>query len=280
MAELADAPDLGSGAREGMEVRVLSPTPRAEFAGWTEIARRGYGKSIIDLDGGFDVRRVAAFLVLAALVCLAAAGWLAHSLFAPSTPLAAYAVEASQPKSAVGIGGWVINPSPVAIPFAAAPAAASSAPAQDIRPGMFIPPIGGTVVQLFGPTAFTLEPALTYRGVHYAHFHTGIDIDAPAGTPVGASAGGVVVQVGVSDGRFAGYGNYVLIEHPQGYATLYGHLDRVVVVVGQSVRQMQLIGYVGSTGLSTGPHLHFEIRRYGDFLDPIPYLLRKTTPNW
>lgn len=220
--------------------------------------------------------------MLAACVCLAAAAWLAHSLFVHDTVRAAGAADGGRTTAGVGIGSWEINPSPIAIPFAAAPptGAAASAPAQAVRPGMFIPPIGGEVVQLFGPTAFTLEPALTYHGVHYQHFHTGLDIDAPMGTPVGASAPGVVVQVGTADGRFAGYGNYILVEHAQGYATLYGHLDRVVVAVGQTVQQLQLIGYVGSTGLSTGPHLHFEIRRYGDFLDPLPYLLGKTAPQW
>jgi murein DD-endopeptidase MepM/ murein hydrolase activator NlpD len=217
-------------------------------------------------------------LLLAALVCLGVAGWLAHLAFARPGVQTVYAAGHT---GGAGLAGWVINPSPgVQIPFVAAPNPAEPAPAPPPRPGSFAAPIGGLVVQMFGPTSFTLEPGLTYRGVHYQHFHTGIDIDAPAGTAIGSSAAGVVVQVGSADGHMAGYGNYVLVEHPQGYATLYGHLERVAVTVGESVQQMQLIGWVGSTGLSTGPHLHFEIRRYGEFLDPLPYVLGRMTPQF
>lgn len=162
-----------------------------------------------------------------------------------------------------------------AAPIAPAPAGpmmAYSAPSG--RHGSFVPPVGGFVTQAFGPTTVSFEPPFTYHGTAYPHFHSGIDIEAATGTPVGASAAGVVIQVGHSDGRPVGYGNYVLIEHEQGYATLYAHLDRVAVTVGQTVRQLELIGVVGSTGLSTGPHLHFEVRRFGEFEDPLPYLLQ------
>ena len=171
-------------------------------------------------------------------------------------------------------------PPPAAPAPAAAPPMAYSAPAQGIRRGTFIPPVGGYVNQLFGPTDVTFEPPFTYQGVRYPHFHTGIDIDAPMGTPIAAAAAGVVIGVGVSDGSATGYGNYVMIEHPQGYVTLYGHMEQVVVTPGQSVQQLQLIGYVGSTGMSTGPHLHFEIRRFGEFLDPLPYLLGRIRAGW
>ncbi|MFY9615154.1 MAG: M23 family metallopeptidase, partial [Candidatus Dormiibacterota bacterium] len=69
-----------------------------------------------------------------------------------------------------------------------------------------------------------------------------------------------------------GYGNYVVIAHPDGFFTLYGHLDTVAVKEGQVVHQGEIIGQEGSTGLSTGPHVHFEIRHNGTFLDPAPYL--------
>lgn len=151
-------------------------------------------------------------------------------------------------------------------------------PAYPVKPGFFIPPVGGYVSQAFGPTDFTAEPPGTYNGVTYPHFHTGIDIDAAEGTPVVAAASGVVVEAGAEkdgQGNLIGYGNFVIIAHAHGFYTLYGHLSRELVTQGQQVVQLQVIGLVGSTGLSTGPHVHFEIRRNGEFLDPLPYLLER-----
>lgn len=87
--------------------------------------------------------------------------------------------------------------------------------------------------------------------------HTGIDYGCPTGTPIYASADGTVFYTGWKDG---GYGNCVFIKHPDGFVTIYEHLSKVSVTVGQTVKQGQTIGYSGSTGNSTGPHLHFEIR--------------------
>ena len=97
--------------------------------------------------------------------------------------------------------------------------------------------------------------------------HTGIDIAAPSGTPIRASGEGRVVQVG----RFGGYGRFVRIRHGGNVETTYGHLSRYadVLKVGQKVRQGQVIGYVGRSGRTTGPHLHFEIRRDGKPVDPL-----------
>jgi murein DD-endopeptidase MepM/ murein hydrolase activator NlpD len=139
----------------------------------------------------------------------------------------------------------------------------------------FIAPEVAPVSQPFGPTDFSLEPPLTYNGTFYPHFHTGIDLAAPLDTPVHAAADGVVLLAAASvdqNGKLVGYGNYVVIAHPDGFVTLYGHLDSIAVKAGQVVHQGDIVGQEGSTGWSTGPHVHFEIRHDGQFLDPAPYL--------
>ena len=129
-----------------------------------------------------------------------------------------------------------------------------------------------TITQPFGPTNVTLEPPLG----PYRHFHTGIDISATLGTPVMAAADGVVVAVGHGN---AGYGNYVVIAHGGGIATLYGHLLQTNVSDGDRVVRGQVIGLEGSTGFSTGPHVHFEVRVNDQVIDPMPYLPVPGT-NW
>ena len=91
------------------------------------------------------------------------------------------------------------------------------------------------------------------------HGHNAIDIGAPVGTPILAAASGEVV-ISRSGGWNGGYGNYVAVRHSNGTQTLYAHNTSNVVGVGQKVVQGQVIGYIGSTGRSTGPHLHFEVR--------------------
>jgi murein DD-endopeptidase MepM/ murein hydrolase activator NlpD len=98
--------------------------------------------------------------------------------------------------------------------------------------------------------------------------HTGIDFGASYGTPIRAAADGVVV----SAGPLGGYGNATVIDHGNGLATLYGHQSSIAVSPGQRVSRGQVIGYVGCTGLCTGPHLHFEVRVRGTPVDPMPYL--------
>jgi murein DD-endopeptidase MepM/ murein hydrolase activator NlpD len=139
----------------------------------------------------------------------------------------------------------------------------------------FIAPLVAPVTQPFGPTDFALEPPLSFRGTFYPHFHTGIDLGAPLDTPVHAAADGVVLLAAASvdsAGHLVGYGNYVVVAHADGFVTLYGHLDSVAVKAGQVVHQGEIVGLEGSTGWSTGPHVHFEIRHDGQFLDPAPYL--------
>lgn len=119
---------------------------------------------------------------------------------------------------------------------------------------------------LYGSGAF-IWPTInrTISGNDYWSGHLAIDIGSAMGEPISAADAGVIVFAGWST---AGYGNTVAIDHGNGYATLYGHLSSVVVGCGQSVRQGQIIGYGGSTGNSTGPHLHFEIRYQGGFVNP------------
>lgn len=100
------------------------------------------------------------------------------------------------------------------------------------------------------------------------NFHTGIDIAAGMGTHIQVPVAGKVTWVGWING----YGGAVEVKHANGYSTLYAHLSYYTTEVGREVRAGDVIGYVGSTGHSTGPHLHFEIRRYGVPVDPLPYL--------
>jgi len=121
------------------------------------------------------------------------------------------------------------------------------------------------ITQPFGPSTVLLEPPFG----PYKHFHTGVDIAAPLGTPVMAAADGLVVAVGHST---IGYGNYVVIAHGGGIATLYGHLLQTNATAGDRVVRGQVIGLEGSSGLSTGPHVHFELRLNDQVVDPMPYL--------
>jgi murein DD-endopeptidase MepM/ murein hydrolase activator NlpD len=98
--------------------------------------------------------------------------------------------------------------------------------------------------------------------------HTGIDVAAPGGTPIAASKAGTVLYTG----WMGGYGNLVVLDHGDDVVTLYAHQSRIAVNEGQPLAQGQTLGYVGSTGHSTGNHLHFEIRVDASPRDPLPYL--------
>ncbi len=99
-------------------------------------------------------------------------------------------------------------------------------------------------------------------------FHTGLDIGAAAGTPARTPLAGTVSFAG----RNGGYGNYVMVDHGNGIQTAYAHLSAIDVSKGQSVGARDVVGKVGSTGMSTGPHLHFEVKENGKFVDPDTYL--------
>jgi murein DD-endopeptidase MepM/ murein hydrolase activator NlpD len=120
--------------------------------------------------------------------------------------------------------------------------------------GNFIWPVNGTFTSGFG--------------MRWGRLHAGIDIAAPSGTPIRAADSGTVQLAGWQ----GGYGNYTCIGHGGGVSTCYGHQSSIGVSTGQSVSQGQVIGAVGSTGHSTGPHLHFEVRINGSPVDPMGYL--------
>lgn len=121
------------------------------------------------------------------------------------------------------------------------------------------------ISQPFGPSPYPFEPP--YGA--YPHFHAGIDMVEPFGSPVYAADDGIVALVGSTT---SGYGRYVVIAHSGGLDTLYGHLSASLVNVGQQVTQGQAVGMEGSTGNSTGAHLHFELRINQRPVDPAPYL--------
>ncbi|HYT12166.1 MAG TPA: peptidoglycan DD-metalloendopeptidase family protein [Candidatus Nitrosopolaris sp.] len=141
----------------------------------------------------------------------------------------------------------------------------ATSPGHSTRYRFIWPEPQAQISQPFGPSTFWFEPA--YGG--YPHFHTGIDLVEPFGSPVYAADDGVVALVGSSS---SGYGNYVVIAHSGGLDTLYGHLSTALVKVGQTVTQGQPVGMEGSTGNSTGAHLHFELRINQKPVDPAPYL--------
>ena len=130
-------------------------------------------------------------------------------------------------------------------------------------------PLVGEDTQDFGPTPYYFEPALTYGGVYYPHFHTGTDIATAWGTPVLAPASGVVVFAGtMSDGA-----EVVVMTHDSGLVSMYAHLDNhvfpVPVKAGDTVQAGDRIGNVGLTGITTGAHLHWSVWRDGDLVDPL-----------
>ena len=136
----------------------------------------------------------------------------------------------------------------------------ASAPVR--RPSGFdlLEPLEGRIGSRFGPR---LHPVLGFVRMHH-----GVDVGARTGTPVQAAGPGKVIRAGDA----GAYGNLITIDHGDGSETRYAHLSRTLVRPGESVLRGQTIGEVGSTGLSTGPHLHFELRVAGTPIDPAPWL--------
>jgi len=106
--------------------------------------------------------------------------------------------------------------------------------------------------------------------------HAGLDFAAPQGTPIYATANGTVTVAGNTGN---GYGNHVVINHGYGYETLYGHMVKVKARVGQQIKRGEVIGYVGSTGKSTGPHCHYEVHKNGQKIDPVYFFYNDLTPE-
>ena len=183
--------------------------------------------------------------------------WLAHlivmvaALLIATVPLA---TRHALPVVAVGNGSLVIPAMPGIIPVAA-----ETAPAGSTLPHL-VWPVQGQLSQGFGPSPYWFEPSSRVGATEYPHFLTGIDLAVPWGTPVHA-------------GWEGGYGYTVVLLHDGGLRTLYAHLERWSVRVGQSVAQGAVIAAAGATGNATGPHLHFEVRPQTSVVaDPIAYL--------
>jgi hypothetical protein len=134
------------------------------------------------------------------------------------------------------------------------PVITTGAPSSPVR---FFRPVPGPVGDRFG----WIPPG---------RWHTGLDFPEPKGTPIHAGGVGVVSFAGFNTG---GYGNLVVISHRLGFESWYAHMSVIAATVGEHVSGGQTIGYVGSTGHATGPHLHFEVRHFGTPVDPTPYLL-------
>lgn len=150
----------------------------------------------------------------------------------------------------------------------AAPGAASGGQLGRVAgPAGAVAAVGGRVWPLRAPqtSGFGMR---THPISGTARLHAGIDLGAPTGTPIGAAAAGVVVRAGV----MGGYGNTVDIRHADGTTTRYAHQSRILVRAGQRVVAGQTIGLVGSTGVSTGPHLHFEVRTPAGPINPATWL--------
>jgi murein DD-endopeptidase MepM/ murein hydrolase activator NlpD len=149
----------------------------------------------------------------------------------------------------------------------AAPAAQSGVVAATVRNDKMAWPVSGKVTSGFGR-----------RGKR--RFHAGIDIPMPKGTPIVAALDGIVLDVGTSKNRqYRGYGNTALIGHGNGIITLYAHCQSVSVKKGQAVRQGEVIGLVGNTGRSTTPHVHFEVRKDGKAVNPLPDLANRDSSS-
>lgn len=132
-----------------------------------------------------------------------------------------------------------------------------------------IQPIAQKDLTRFGsPFGMRRHPILGFVRMHY-----GIDLTAPTGTPIYAPGDGVVFRTGWS----GGYGNHIRIDHGYGYVTVYGHLSEIDVRPGQKVKRGDIIGKVGSTGLSTSPHLHYEVRINGEWVNPVNFYYNDLT---
>lgn len=176
-------------------------------------------------------------------------------------------VSSEVPMQTIQRDGFTAEAAPAPAPAPAPEPAPAPAPEPEPAPAAapqgsgWVLPVSGTISDSFGP-----RPEQPVAGVN--PFHGGTDIAAPSGTPVAAAAAGTVVEAGV----YGTYGNWVLIDHGNGIQTGYAHNSAILVGVGQAVSAGETISLVGSTGASTGPHLHFEVRVNGTGIDSVPFM--------
>lgn len=121
-------------------------------------------------------------------------------------------------------------------------------------------PVNGVLTSAFG---YRIHPKRKRR-----HFHSGVDLATKSGTPIACAGSGKVVYAGWK----SGYGYVIMVDHGRGYETLYAHCSKLSATVGQTVSAGKIIAYVGRTGVATGPHLHFEVRKNGAYQNPMRYL--------
>jgi LysM repeat protein len=184
----------------------------------------------------------------------------------PASLASAYGVDVTTLLGFNGIRGPQLTPgSTLVIPIdpTQGPNLSTGVPADPVDPGQFLCPIAGAqIIQGFGPTSFAIEPS--FAG--YLHFHTGLDVLAGYGTPIVAATGGKVTAAGPADY----FGIRVEVTDSFGLVEIYAHMSQVAVALGQQVQQGATVGYVGSTGLSIGAHLHFQLEVGGMPIDPGP----------
>ena len=183
------------------------------------------------------------------------------ALIASVFALAFFALTFVRPHSTFAVS--LDQPTAEPIPTTAAPTRneAGAARADNLARTPSIWPVTGVVTSTFGWRKSPFEDD--------KELHSGIDIAVHLGAPVVATADGKVVQSGPA----GGYGNLVQLDHGNGIATFYGHNSRLAVQVGETVKKGQVISYAGSTGKSTGPHVHYEIRQNDTAIDPWTYLI-------
>jgi murein DD-endopeptidase MepM/ murein hydrolase activator NlpD len=135
-----------------------------------------------------------------------------------------------------------------------------------------IVPVRNGISRIISGYGFRIHPI--YKNLR---MHTGIDFTAPKGTPVYATADGIAVSPNAEGG--SGYGVTIVVNHGFGYQTLYGHLSKTAVRVGQKITRGMVIGYVGSTGLSVAPHLHYEVIKNGKKINPVNFFFNDLSPE-
>jgi peptidoglycan hydrolase-like protein with peptidoglycan-binding domain len=231
--------------RRGLHVDGIAGPETRRALGWR--GRPGLGSRVMRSgDRGWDVA------ALQFLLQRAGHGpGRADGLFGPLTRAAVVRAQKAAGIATDGLAG------PVTIRALRSGASGDSGEAPPTGPVRFLRPVPGPIGDPFG------APRNGYT-------HTGVDFPEPEGTPIGAAGVGTVIYAAYNGG---GYGNLVVIQHRLGYTSWYGHMSRITSYVGEDVVGGTRIGYVGSTGDATGPHLHFEVRHYDTPINPVPLLL-------